>query len=244
MLDGRNAVLNKWSPDFSSSLQPDPTWTRIIVDDFVVCNSIEYTDWATNPVQVHQDEFCGCDETGYNVDITRLGTNVLWTPTPPTESDVKEGRVFSWLHEKGFMVVHSELWNTWRNDYGNIPHSSTLDRTSRAHLAKAWMVEAPDSMRFASVDDIADRLESALLACDSLDVVVAMKAVCSLCWWLESEPCEVVEGELLPASQAEVTVEGLHLDTPGFESWAALAYRGAHYTLAFSSDLVLAPCPV
>ena len=119
MLDGRNAVLKKWSPDFSSSSQSDPTWTRIVVDDFVVCNSIEYTDWATNPVQIHQDEFCGFGPTGYNVDITRLGTNVLWTPTPPSESDGKEGRVFCSTQgasedilSEGFRrcIVNGTLW--------------------------------------------------------------------------------------------------------------------------------------
>src|SRR5688572_22598831 len=81
MIACEDAVLETWRPDFSSSSQRDPTWTRATCFGAVLCNSLEWPEWLENPVQVCLWEACGhagCESGGY-VHVSRLGSHMLWT---------------------------------------------------------------------------------------------------------------------------------------------------------------------
>ena len=78
--------LEKWSPDFSSSGQSSPVWTRLKYGQVELCNSLEWTDWTPNPVQVQICDACGtpgCASGGY-VHISVLNDLVLWTVPQPS----------------------------------------------------------------------------------------------------------------------------------------------------------------
>src|SRR5262245_57164587 len=80
--------LEKWRPDFSSSGQKSPTWTRSRCEGVELFNSLESTTWTENPVQVVLCDACGhegCASGGY-VHVSRLGDFVLWT-TPQIDAE-------------------------------------------------------------------------------------------------------------------------------------------------------------
>jgi len=91
-------IIEKWSPDFSTSGVPDPHWTRLRHGQTVLCNSLEWIEWSGNPVQVELCDACGtvgCASGGY-VHVSAFGNVVLWTmPNDVTATDVGEGRFFS-----------------------------------------------------------------------------------------------------------------------------------------------------
>jgi hypothetical protein len=61
MLAVRSACFETWQPDFSSSGQPEPTWTRVSVPEGVLTNALNWIDWDQQLVQVILCEAYGID---------------------------------------------------------------------------------------------------------------------------------------------------------------------------------------
>lgn len=82
MLVCENADFDPWRPNFSSSEQPSPFWTKLICGGEQLANGLEDVDWFDEPaVQVELCESCGfggCSSGGY-VHVSRIGRHVLWT---------------------------------------------------------------------------------------------------------------------------------------------------------------------
>src|SRR5688500_17319503 len=73
--------FERWKPDFSSSGQESPDWTRVTCAGELVTNALEWIDWEDLPVQAVLCEQCGVTgcELGGRVQLSRLGDHVLWT---------------------------------------------------------------------------------------------------------------------------------------------------------------------
>src|SRR5919201_6740045 len=73
-----------WRPDFSSTEQASPHWTRVVCGGEQLTNALNAVDWLNGEpaVQVELCESCGfagCESGGY-VHVSRLNSHVLWTP--------------------------------------------------------------------------------------------------------------------------------------------------------------------
>src|SRR5437764_5581258 len=75
--------LVPWRPDFSTSGQDDPDWTKLVCGGIELCNTLEAANWTDEwAVQVDVCDACGyihCRSGGW-VHVSRLGSHVLWTP--------------------------------------------------------------------------------------------------------------------------------------------------------------------
>src|SRR5262245_3369260 len=81
--------LDVWRPDFSSSGQSSPMWTRVTCLGNVLCNSLEWVQWEENPVQVVVCDSCGhegCSSGGY-AHLSRLHDWLVWTRPEIDEGD-------------------------------------------------------------------------------------------------------------------------------------------------------------
>ena len=97
MIVCEDAQLVVWRPDFSSSGQViKPRWTKLIVDETVLGNALEWIDWRDDPVQVTLCEECGighCSSGGY-VHVSRIGRDLLWTRPQLVNRDERD----EWEH--------------------------------------------------------------------------------------------------------------------------------------------------
>src|SRR5262249_49780175 len=146
VLNCEKADLVPWTPDFSSSGQRSPRWTKLVCEGVELCNSIEWAEWGENPVQVQICDECGtpmCASGGY-VHVSRLGNDLLWTP--PTLQDLDErdaaAHAASYaVRKKGALLIPGASWAEWRRRFSSLPSFDTFPETRRIDLAQAWISE-------------------------------------------------------------------------------------------------------
>ena len=92
--------LEKWRPDFSSSGQRSPDWTKLVYRDWIICNSIEHTDWSGNPVQVILCDQCGHEGCGHGnyVHVSRLGEHIIWARPQIEIADDYDANMYGMPH--------------------------------------------------------------------------------------------------------------------------------------------------
>ena len=107
-----------WHPDFSTSQQVSPAWTRVTCRGMQITNSLEWADWRENPVQVILCDACGhegCASGGY-VHVSRLNCLVLWTGAQRS-SDNEYGddayEIPRIIRSLGALALPIEVWNEW-----------------------------------------------------------------------------------------------------------------------------------
>jgi hypothetical protein len=236
MLFCRDPELIRWSPDFSSSGQPSPHWTKLVSDGVELCNSLEWTYWRQNPVQVRLCEQCGregCEMGGY-VHVSRLGRHLLWTRPwfeAAEERASPQYQPSAAVRRFGAVLIAQERWDDWYGRIAGVPRSRELPETRRIDLAAAWYGE----VGIESLEEVLPTLEQRLGDGDPLD------AARTLVRWVTASRTAPVEGELQPASASELRIETLRVD--GFGDWAALA-TGPGLSFAFGREWVLAPAPL
>src|SRR5690242_359655 len=73
--------FERWMPDFSTSGQRSPEWTRVTCGGEQITNALEWIDWDERPVQVVLCEQCGVSgcAVGGRAHVSRAGDHVLWT---------------------------------------------------------------------------------------------------------------------------------------------------------------------
>ncbi|MCO6438318.1 MAG: hypothetical protein J5J06_14580 [Phycisphaerae bacterium] len=255
MLSTESTSFDTWSPDFSSSGQQNPTWTRAVTCGQVLCNSMERVEWAGgNPVQVLLCEQCGCagcNSHGY-VQITRLSDSIIWT-RPVFDSDIGGAyRCLDALGGNGAIHVPETIWTEWQQRFDSLPDLSVFPRTTRSELIDAWLLEMPPCYRAAEGVSAGDLTVSPLararllipnardrlLACTSMDVPAAQRLLDRILKWAESGPAAPIDGAI---RRRDVEMEALYLDGHGTEDWHAFAIAGGNVYLAFGADWVLDP---
>jgi hypothetical protein len=107
-----HAELELWGPDFASSGQSNPTWTRLRQASWVLANSLEAPEWLGNPVQVvmcDAYDCAGCSSGSY-VHVSRTPSYVVWAAPQISEADSFEGtstRLLSRFAKSALFSFHS-----------------------------------------------------------------------------------------------------------------------------------------
>src|SRR5262245_3089002 len=169
-----DAVLEQWHPDFSSSGQSNPSWTRATCCGVLLCNSLEWAHWLENPVQVVLCDACGhagCASGGY-VHISRLGDHLLWTRPQINESDTWEQDQYhpAWpLRRFGAVILTLRTWARWREVVSDLPAPDQLPAASGRELLNAWLLSMRGEYRVASASELIPSLRERVLASDSFE---------------------------------------------------------------------------
>jgi hypothetical protein len=240
-----------WRPDFSSSGQASPHWTKLLCNDVQLCNSMEWTDWLEEfSVQVELCEQCGhthCATGGY-VRLSRLGSHLLWTPPrlehPDDGWEREQYTPSTALREHGAIAVAVVDWENWRTRFGDLPRADEFPRTERRDLAGAWAVSAPFMSADIPGSDFLAMVRERLIAAESATNEEALRRFETLVTWFTSDQDAVVDGEL--ARTDADSVEMLHLDLPDgrktrLGDWRPYAVHDGRLTLAFGSHWLLSP---
>jgi hypothetical protein len=224
-------ALEKWTPNFSSSGQTSPTWTRSRFDGVELFNSLEWIAWAVNPVQVSLCDACGyegCASGGY-VHISYLDDLVLWTTPQIDASDESAIAQYApaWpLKRFGALAIPKSTWDQWRS-VAPLPEASSLAAPNGVAIADAWCLGPGRPTR---ISELVPMLRSRLLACDSLETEDAIERVERWIKRLVTSPEPWVGGAIRLPSAIGTRVETLYFDGPSDEDWPALAVQnGADY---------------
>jgi hypothetical protein len=244
MIECVHAELNDWSPDFSSAGLRNPTWTRVSYDGVLMCNSLEWTDWLQNPVQVVLCDACGsagCATGGY-VHVSRFGDHLLWTRPQIDASD-------SWQREQyqaafplrrfGAVAIPRDTWSSWRARVPGLPTPEEFAVASGRHVLDAWLSGNRGEQDCSSADELIPRLRKRLIASDSFDVPLTLGYVEQVLHQLENLGQNAAASRMVHATTLGARVEVLYFDGPSDEDWPAFAIKDFTAIPAFSRDLVL-----
>lgn len=171
---------------------PRPTWTKLVAGGVMLSNSIEYADWAVDPVEPIVCESCWdstCARAGL-ARIVHLGDYLLWLP--PTLRDIDE----FWrdlMSEANFIraavLMPVTTWEALREKFPRFPAPQRYRQATRGDLAALWLGEMPETVRVKELSDLEARLQEAL-ASDPIDLVPARKVVRSMVRWILQSPQE------------------------------------------------------
>jgi hypothetical protein len=244
-----------WRPDFSSSEQADPNWTKLVCEGVQLSNALGWVDWFDEPaVQVELCEACGharCESGGY-VHVSRLGKHVLWTqphidPSDPFES--YQYRASEPVRKYGAIAIPAEEWEAWRHRFAELPSSGMFPRTERRDLFDAWLREAPVFGVWDARDQIAELARERAVAAEPGETANALRSIDAIVHWFREEPDAPVDGELVAVASHGASVETLYVDVPDtfdrpvLHEWPAVARRGGHVAPVFGRELMLVPEP-
>ena len=142
--------LETWTPNFSTSGQPDPRWTRARWAGVELCNSLEWAEWAENPVQVILCEACGyagCASGGY-VHVSQLDGRVLWTAPQIDTSDewsVAQHAAAAAVRRLGAVAFPAATWEQWKMLARDLPAVAALPAANGRALADGPMPSGASS---------------------------------------------------------------------------------------------------
>jgi hypothetical protein len=255
MLVCKTPEFVQWQPDFSSSEQENPEWTKLLCGDVELSNAITWIDWFYDPaVQVVLCESCGtagCQSGGY-VHVSRLGKHLLWTQPHVDQGDTfkaYEYRASQALKEHGAIAIPVDEWIAWRERLPDLPAPDRFPKTTRRDLLGAWQAEAPLFGRWDCPDQLLALARERAVAGDPLEPSESLEDLETVVRWFGADPGAPVEGELVPVGNREWNVATIYFDVPDtfdrpvLREWAALARRDGRVTPVFGNELVLAPEP-
>jgi hypothetical protein len=221
-------TVEAWSPDFSSSSQANPRWTRVRWSGIDLCNSLEWADWMRNPVQVRLCDACGCQGCAHGnyVHISNLGDFVLWTtPQVDTRDDweKRQNAPLPALGLLGAVAIPPSTWEQWRVLAPQLPEAPALPKANGLALAEAWIL---GEGRPTNIQELLPMLRARLLGCDTLEPSEAIERVQRWMERLSVEAATPVAGFLRAPEEVGARVETLYFDGPSEHEWPALAIRG------------------
>lgn len=225
---GAEFSLERWRPDFSSSGQPSPEWTRVKYRGVTVTNSLEHVDWTDNPVQVILCDACGHDRcaSGNFVHVSRFGEYVLWTPAQSEvhETVGREHEVPRFLRTFGALAIPAEVWRSWPA----VPAFDALPLANHRAVADAWIL-GPERTR----ESILERLGEALGTGDTLEKDVAIDLVRRTMRDLDARADEPFLGVVAPIGAPEI----FYFDGPAELDWPAFAFSSGATYLVLTPEL-------
>jgi hypothetical protein len=235
-------TLEKWSPDFSSSGLPNPIWTRVLCDETELCNSLEWTEWIQNPVQVQLCDACGtvgCASGGY-IQLSAIGDYVFWTT--PQSDKVSEGVDAPFpaaaLVKFGAVAFPNEAWERLRSAEYEVPEARCVSRANGLALLDAWAV-GPGRPR--AVDRLLPMLRTRLLSGETLEPAAAIEWIERWLNWFHSKGDLPINGNIISPDLAKTPIETLYFDGPRAEDWPALARFGEGFVPALDPTHIFIP---
>jgi hypothetical protein len=213
-----------WRPDFSSSAQASPVWTRVLCRGMQITNSLEWVEWTENPVQVVLCDACGyaqCASGGY-VHVSRWNDCVLWSAPQRTGDDDladEEYETPRMLRTVGALAIPIAVWNDWATAIGRLPRANRIIQSNHAAVADAWVLG-----RGRSTGTIVPYLRDRLVGCDTLEREQAIALVEQTLARLRTNEEAPYEQPLLSATACQARIETLYFDGPGELDWPAFAF--------------------
>jgi hypothetical protein len=244
-------AMAAWTPDFSSSGQASPVWTRVSFDRMQLINGLEAVEWDDRDrnVQVEICEQCGythCERGGY-VRMTRLGDAVLWSPPRLeletdwiTDVDRRRYSASRAVDQHGAVVITADAWDGLRDRCAELPALSSLEPTIRADLEAAWLVPARRGRPFDPTDEASLRNE--VIASHRPDVDAAVAHVAWLARWFRAAADATIDTGLVPVDPGDPALVTLYLDAPE-RAWPALYLGQGRRSPAFPGAWTLGPAP-
>jgi hypothetical protein len=238
--------LTTWTPDFSSSGQANPQWTRVSCRGLQLTNSVEWVDWATNPVQVVLCDACGyphCNQGNY-VHVSKLADLVIWSSPHLDRSDdwaVSQYTPSLALRKCGAVALPKSEWARFRSLSDSVPSHTELAPATRRVLADSWRSSASGPARVNSLVEVIPMLRERLLATDRFEPGEAIRILAPLLDWLGEAPEEPLSGVIRDLQSVAAQVETFYFDGPREHDWAAFALLGGSPVLALSGELVFVP---
>jgi hypothetical protein len=246
-----------WQPNFSSSGQENPDWTRLICSGVELSNALTWVEWFGEDEPAVQVELCeacgiaGCQSGGY-VHVSRLGKHILWTRphVDPSDSFASyQYRPSEAVATHGAVAFPIAQWNTWSKELRGLPPATTFAGTTRRDLLSAWESEAPVFGRWDSPDHLLSLARERAVAGEPSESRSVLESLDALVRWFREKPDDVVDGELVRVDADDWTVETLYLDVPDtfdrpiLREWTPLARLEGRVTPLFGGKLVLVPEP-
>jgi hypothetical protein len=216
--------IEHWTPDFSSSGQASPEWTRVSCAGEQVANALEWIEWDERPVQLVLCEQCGVTgcAIGGHAHVSRAGADVVLSaprlPDRDPEWEAERYAASRAVERHGAVVVPAAVWSAWPG----VPAIGTLPATRRGDLVVAWRAAAPPRPD-AIASDIGE-VEEALAAVDAVER------------WFDADPDASV-GELVPVGDGGVTIfyDGLR-----FTEWTPAVRVGDEVLPVFGGRITVA----
>ncbi len=204
-------------------------WTRLLYERIELCNSLEWTEWLHNPVQVQLCDACGtigCGSGGY-IHLSKVSDIVLWTN--PQIDPVTELYPATALQRVGAIGFPAATWNVITSASANVPHLSVLEVANGRALLEAWLSSV---RRYCAEANFTAALRRNLLAADTLEIDAAIKQVERWSVWFAKRNQAVVGGRVVSIAECKARVETLYFDGPASYDWPALAdWDGSYYPL-------------
>jgi hypothetical protein len=240
------ADVESWTPNFASSGQANPKWTRVRASGTEICDTLEGVEWLDNPVQVTLCDACGtpeCASGGYT-HISRVGPDLLWT-APQLDSDdafeVDRRRTSFPVAHRGGLLIPEVEWRRWQKAVDTLPSTTTFPHANRRAIADAWRMGVVGRLRAGSVSDISSCLREYALASDSMELADAVATVRRLVEWALRSPEAPAQGQLVRASDFGTRVEVIYTDGKHEEDWPAFGHVGSRLAFALGREHVFVP---
>ncbi len=216
-----------WHPDFSTSEQVSPTWTRVICRGVQIANSLEWADWLDNPVQVIICDACGhqdCASGGY-VHVSRLHRHVLWTGAQRS-SDAEYAddayEIPRIIRSLGALALPIEVWDDWSATINEVPHAGSLIPANYAAMADAWVLGPA-----RSTDTLLAHLRERLVGGTTLDKETILALVERTLTSLRRNARSSFSQPLARLDELGARLETLYFDGPAEIDWPAFAFDGS-----------------
>ena len=215
-----------WHPDFSSSEQASPTWTRVTCRGVQITNSLEWVNWQENPVQVILCDACGCEgcASGGYVHVSRLHRYVLWTAAQNPEvayvDDAYE--VPRLIRSLGALALPVEVWNEWAAAIKEVPHADDIVPANYAAVADAWVLGPA-----RSTNSLLTHLRERLVGGSTLDKEILMDLVERTLTYLRRNAQTSFAQPLARLDELDARLETLCFDGPAKMDWPAFAFAGS-----------------
>lgn len=241
--------FTEWYPDFSSSEQGSPRWTRVRASGVELLNGLEWVEWDSDDagpstVQVELCDACGhagCASGGY-VRLSRLGEHVVWSPPRVDASDdwaVAQYEAPWAVRAHGALLISRSSWGQLRSRNRLVPGFETLPQATRRDVELAWITPIRSDDR-----DVALTVDSALdsvVAVSEGELEDAKRNARAVAAWFAEEPDAEVHGDLVNQRE-ELWPVFLYVDAGkrdgGVRSWPAFSLQGGKPYPAFGNRLL------
>lgn len=236
----------RWSPDFSSSGQANPNWTKVVCHEVELCNSLEACEWESNPVQIHLCEECGfagCYVGGY-VHISCIGSHLFWTdPQIEIEDEFNQrqyGRAW-YLNQKGPILLPISVWNQWEQTVSSLPTSKVFAITTGRCIGDAWRLSMGGQLEVKDFNNLFHILKDKPIASDDYDLRTTQIYCNDIVSWLERHWDKPLNGSLRKASELDVKVHTIYLDGTRVKEWPAFYIYDGKPWPAFGKEWLYSP---
>jgi len=213
---------------------PTAPWTRLLHQRIELCNSLEWTVWRNNPVQVQLCDACGttgCGSGGY-IHLSKVADLVIWTN--PQLDPATEQYPATALKRMGAIGFPTDAWNLIMEASSNVPGLSMMETANGRALADAW---SGMMLRAKAEETLVGTLRRSLLAADTLETDAAIEKIQHWSALFAERDQVAVNGRLLRVAEFNARVETLYFDGPASDDWPALAeWNRSYYPLLDSSQ--------